>query len=188
VGKTTLARSLLAPDSPNWFDLEDPQVEAQLAAPMVALKDLSLVALARCLVDAGKASTGRCRQWPTCVPMWPQRLLAASLCRCFEDAQKRFAGGNQLFFLRRDSKEFAGRENRSLARPDDSRPGDEVLALGRPQAGHREVRCQHARACGSHGRKAAGGVNEGTDQPGVQEAAVLPELGTPGHDEFDLPC
>ena len=40
VGKTTLARSLLAPASPNWFDLEDPQVEAQLAAPMVALKDL----------------------------------------------------------------------------------------------------------------------------------------------------
>lgn len=40
VGKTTLARSLLPPGSPNWFDLEDPQVEAQLAAPMVALKDL----------------------------------------------------------------------------------------------------------------------------------------------------
>ena len=40
VGKTTLARSLLPSGSPNWFDLEDPQVEAQLAAPMVALKDL----------------------------------------------------------------------------------------------------------------------------------------------------
>ncbi|MFN0183461.1 MAG: ATP-binding protein [Aquabacterium sp.] len=46
VGKTTLARSLLgqgapvSPTSPNWFDLEDPQVEAQLATPMVALKDL----------------------------------------------------------------------------------------------------------------------------------------------------
>ena len=44
VGKTTLARTLLqsAPTSgsPNWFDLEDPQVEAQLASPMVALKDL----------------------------------------------------------------------------------------------------------------------------------------------------
>jgi predicted AAA+ superfamily ATPase len=40
VGKTTLARSLLAPGSPNWFDLEDPQVEAQLASPMLALKDL----------------------------------------------------------------------------------------------------------------------------------------------------
>ena len=44
VGKTTLARSLLGPapalGSPNWFDLEDPQVEAQLATPMVALKDL----------------------------------------------------------------------------------------------------------------------------------------------------
>jgi uncharacterized protein len=44
VGKTTLARSLQgsAPTagSPNWFDLEDPQVEAQLATPMVALKDL----------------------------------------------------------------------------------------------------------------------------------------------------
>lgn len=40
VGKTTLARSFLAPDSPQWFDLEDPQVEAQLAEPMVALGDL----------------------------------------------------------------------------------------------------------------------------------------------------
>ena len=40
VGKTTLARALLETGSPNWFDLEDPQVEAQLAAPMVALKDL----------------------------------------------------------------------------------------------------------------------------------------------------
>lgn len=46
VGKTTLARSLLGHDSrvslnsSNWFDLEDPQVEAQLVTPMVALKDL----------------------------------------------------------------------------------------------------------------------------------------------------
>lgn len=40
VGKTTLARWLLAQGSPNWFDLEDPQVEAQLATPLVALKDL----------------------------------------------------------------------------------------------------------------------------------------------------
>jgi predicted AAA+ superfamily ATPase len=40
VGKTTLARTLLRPDSPQWFDLEDPQVEAQLAEPMIALRDL----------------------------------------------------------------------------------------------------------------------------------------------------
>lgn len=40
VGKTTLARTLLPPDSTNWFDLEDPQVEAQLTSPMVALQDL----------------------------------------------------------------------------------------------------------------------------------------------------
>ena len=40
VGKTTLARTLLGAASPNWFDLEDPQVEAQLALPLVALKDL----------------------------------------------------------------------------------------------------------------------------------------------------
>jgi uncharacterized protein len=40
VGKTTLARTLLGAASPNWFDLEDPQVEAQLAAPLVALRDL----------------------------------------------------------------------------------------------------------------------------------------------------
>ena len=40
VGKTTLARSLLDAGSSNYFDLEDPQVEAQLAAPMTALRDL----------------------------------------------------------------------------------------------------------------------------------------------------
>lgn len=40
VGKTTLARSLVAGDSPQWFDLEDPQVAAQLAEPLVALRDL----------------------------------------------------------------------------------------------------------------------------------------------------
>lgn len=40
VGKTTLARSLLGADSPNWFDLEDPAVEAQLATPLVALQGL----------------------------------------------------------------------------------------------------------------------------------------------------
>jgi predicted AAA+ superfamily ATPase len=40
VGKTTLARTFLAADSPQWFDLEDPQVEAQLAEPLVALRDL----------------------------------------------------------------------------------------------------------------------------------------------------
>ena len=38
--KTTLARALQGSGSSNWFDLEDPQVEAQMAAPMVALKDL----------------------------------------------------------------------------------------------------------------------------------------------------
>lgn len=40
VGKTTLARTLIGSDSPNWFDLEDPRVEAQLRTPMVALQDL----------------------------------------------------------------------------------------------------------------------------------------------------
>ncbi len=40
VGKTTLARTLLPGSSPNWFDLEDPQIEAQLAEPLVALRDL----------------------------------------------------------------------------------------------------------------------------------------------------
>ena len=40
VGKTTLARALLGTGSQNWFDLEDPQVQAQLATPLTALKDL----------------------------------------------------------------------------------------------------------------------------------------------------
>lgn len=45
VGKTTLARALLPPDSPAWFDLEDPRVQAQLAAPMVALGGLQGLAV-----------------------------------------------------------------------------------------------------------------------------------------------
>jgi uncharacterized protein len=42
VGKTTLARQLAAgwPGPTHWFDLEDPQVEAELAAPLVALGGL----------------------------------------------------------------------------------------------------------------------------------------------------
>ena len=40
VGKTTLGRALLDVASANYFDLEDPQVEAQLASPLTALKDL----------------------------------------------------------------------------------------------------------------------------------------------------
>ena len=39
VGKTTLARSLVAADSPNYFDLEDSRVEAQFAAPLTALEN-----------------------------------------------------------------------------------------------------------------------------------------------------
>ena len=41
VGKTTLARGLVAADSPNYFDLEDPLALARLAEPMGALAPLS---------------------------------------------------------------------------------------------------------------------------------------------------
>lgn len=40
VGKTTLARSLVAEDSPNYFDLEDPISMARLAAPLTVLRGL----------------------------------------------------------------------------------------------------------------------------------------------------
>ncbi len=40
VGKTTLARQFLAPGSGRYFDLEDPEVEAQFTAPMTLLRDL----------------------------------------------------------------------------------------------------------------------------------------------------
>lgn len=43
VGKTTLARALaqaVAAPQAQWFDLEDPQVQAQMAAPLVALSGL----------------------------------------------------------------------------------------------------------------------------------------------------
>ena len=41
VGKTTLARGFLTPDSPNYFDLEDPVSLARLAEPMTALSSLT---------------------------------------------------------------------------------------------------------------------------------------------------
>lgn len=40
VGKTTLAREFVAPDSPNYFDLEDVTARQRLAFPMDALADL----------------------------------------------------------------------------------------------------------------------------------------------------
>ena len=40
VGKTTLARTFLDSGAPNYFDLEDPRVEAQFAAPMTLLEGL----------------------------------------------------------------------------------------------------------------------------------------------------
>lgn len=40
VGKTTLARSFVPSDSPNYFDLEDPRVEAQFEAPLTLLEGL----------------------------------------------------------------------------------------------------------------------------------------------------
>lgn len=40
-GKTTLARLFVLPDSPNYFDLEDPLSLARLDEPMTALRDLS---------------------------------------------------------------------------------------------------------------------------------------------------
>ena len=40
-GKTTLARRLVAPDAPNYFDLEDPVSLARLDQPRTALQDLA---------------------------------------------------------------------------------------------------------------------------------------------------
>ncbi len=39
-GKTTLARALVAPDAPTYFDLEDPRALGRLAEPMMALAPL----------------------------------------------------------------------------------------------------------------------------------------------------
>src|ERR1700688_2336441 len=39
-GKTTLAREFVAPDSLNYFDLEDPQSLARLTEPATALRPL----------------------------------------------------------------------------------------------------------------------------------------------------
>ncbi len=40
VGKTTLAREFIAPDSPNYFDLEDPAARQRLDNPVATLSDL----------------------------------------------------------------------------------------------------------------------------------------------------
>ncbi len=71
VGKTTLARRFVAPDSLNYLDLEDPTVEAQLAAPMTALAGLrglvvidevqrapELFAVLRVLIDRAPQANG----------------------------------------------------------------------------------------------------------------------------------
>ena len=39
VSKTTLARSRVPADSPNYFDLEYPRVDAQIAAPLTTLEN-----------------------------------------------------------------------------------------------------------------------------------------------------
>ena len=72
VGKTTLARRFVAPDSVNYLDLEDPTVEAQLAAPMTALAGLrglvvidevqrapELFAVLRVLIDRAPQANGQ---------------------------------------------------------------------------------------------------------------------------------
>ena len=41
VGKTTLARTIVPPQSENYFDLEDPTDLARLEQPMLALGDLT---------------------------------------------------------------------------------------------------------------------------------------------------
>lgn len=41
IGKTTLARTIVAPDSENYFDLENPVDLARLEQPMLALEDLT---------------------------------------------------------------------------------------------------------------------------------------------------
>ena len=40
-GKTTLARQFIAADSPNYFDLEEPESVARLEEPLTALRDLT---------------------------------------------------------------------------------------------------------------------------------------------------
>ena len=42
-GKTTLAREIVAPDSVNYFDLEDPRSIARLSEPDLALRPLKRV-------------------------------------------------------------------------------------------------------------------------------------------------
>ncbi len=57
-GKTTLAREFVAPDSLNYFDLEDPQSLARLTEPDTALRPLKK------LVVIASALTHRCSLLP----------------------------------------------------------------------------------------------------------------------------
>ena len=46
-GKTTLAREIGRPENAAYFDLEDPQDQARLANPQLALEDSSVTAETR---------------------------------------------------------------------------------------------------------------------------------------------
>jgi predicted AAA+ superfamily ATPase len=56
-GKTTLARTLLAPDAPAYFDMENPLDEARLAQPMLALDPL-VAAGGLIVIDEVQRATG----------------------------------------------------------------------------------------------------------------------------------
>jgi predicted AAA+ superfamily ATPase len=93
VGKTTLARALLDSRSGNWFDLEDPRAEAQLAQPMLALENLN-----------GLVVIDEVQRRPDLFP-----ALRVLIDRPHEPARFLLLGSASPALLRQSSESLAGR-------------------------------------------------------------------------------
>jgi len=89
------------------------------------------------------------------------------------------------FLAIRQRVQITRREHLRLTRLDDPTSGVDPLAHGRPQTVDSEVRCEDS-ADHSNGGKAAGGVDQCTDQSRVQKAEILSDFSTPRHADLDL--
>jgi predicted AAA+ superfamily ATPase len=93
IGKTTLARQFLAPDSQNYFDLEDPVCQARLGEPMTTLSALR-----------GLIVIDEVQRMPELFPVL--RVLAD---RLLLDARFLLLGSASPALIRQSSESLAGR-------------------------------------------------------------------------------
>src|SRR3989304_5163635 len=92
-GKTTMARELVLADSPNYFDLEDPQSLARFDQPLTALKSLKGVVV----IDEGQRR-------PDLFP-----ILRVLVDRTPLPARFLILGSTSSDFLRQSAESLAGR-------------------------------------------------------------------------------